>query len=206
MPPRSQLLQDRSLRSRAALVAAAEELWSDRAVHEVKVAEICEAAEVAKGLFYFYFEGREALAADLFAADADRVADAVDAAIAARATFDELLRTAVTTLVRRAQRRPRHVLAVAVPAWVGADLALDEGEDHHVPLATTFSSIVDAGRVRRRGSSSVADGVDSDEAGSLLADAAALAVHDWAISERRQPSLARRLSGRVDLIVRGIAS
>jgi len=204
MPPRSQLLQDRALRSRAALVGAAAELWEERVIDDVKVAEICATAGASKGLFYFYFDSREALAAELLADDADVVADAVDAAIDARATFDELLRTAVTTLGRRAQRRPRHVLAVAIPEWVRADLATDSQEGLHVPLADTFARVVEIGRTRRRGSSTVPESIDAAEAGHLLADAAVLAVHQWAVHDRRQPSLARRLSGRIDLVVHGI--
>jgi AcrR family transcriptional regulator len=205
VPPRSQLLQDRSLRSRAALVAAAEGLWDERSVPEVKVSEICDAAGASKGLFYFYFPTREALAADLFAADADAVADDVAAAMDGRATLDDLLRVAVTTLGRRAQRRPRHVLATAIPEWIRADLGDDDQDGLHSPLAHTFAAIVDAGRVRRRGVTAVGDAIDSVEAGRLLADAAALAVHEWAVSGRRQPSLARRLSTRMDLLVHGIA-
>jgi AcrR family transcriptional regulator len=204
MPPRSQLLQDRSLRSRSALVDAATELWRDRTVDDVKVAEICVAAGASKGLFYFYFDSRDALAAELLADDADVVADAVDVAIDARATFDELLRTAVTTLGRRAQRRPRHVLAVAIPEWVRADLAADSQGGLHVPLADTFARIVEFGRRPRRGSPTVPESVDASEAGQLLADAAVLAVHQWAVHDRRQPSLARRLSGRIDLVVHGL--
>ena len=205
VPPRTQLRQDRALRSRAALVDAAAELWRDRTVDEVKVAEICDAAQVSKGLFYFYFDSREALAADLFAADTDLVGDAVAEASDGRATFDDLLRTAVTTLGRRAQRRPRHVLGVAIPEWMRAGLATDDRGGLHTPLAGTFTTIVEVGRTRRRGSSQVRESVDAAEAGRLLADAVVLAVHDWAVSDRRQPSLAKRMSNRVDLLVAGIA-
>lgn len=199
MPSRSQLRQDRALRSRAALVAAATDLWEERPFEDVKVAEICSAAGASKGLFYFYFDSRESVAADLVCDDADRVAEAVDAELASRRSLDDVLRTAITTLGRRAQRRPQHVLSVAVPEWVRAGLATDGRDGQHVPLAVTFARIVESGLVSRR----VRTGVEPDVAGLLLADAAMLAVHEWAVSDKRQPSLARRLGTRVDLVRQG---
>lgn len=205
MPTRAQLLQDRSLRSRAALVDAATALWSERPVAEVKVAEICAAAGTSKGLFYFYFDSREALAAHLLADDADQVASAVETLVAegplpARTVLDDLLRVAVTTLGRRVQRRPRHVLVAGVPAWIAAGLAEHDPLDLHVPLSRTFGRVVQVAADRRQ----VRGDVDPHEAGLLLADASMLAVHEWAASPRRQPSLARRLSARTDLIRHGL--
>jgi AcrR family transcriptional regulator len=199
MPSRSQLVQDRALRSREALVLAATHLWEERSVEDVKVAEICAEAGISKGLFYFYFDSREALAADLVCDDADRVAEAVEVELASRHTLDDVLRTAITTLGRRARRRPPPVLSVAVPEWVRAGLASDDRDGLHVPLASTFARIVESGIAARR----VRAGVEPDVAGLLLADATMLAVHEWAISDKRQPSLARRLGTRVDLVRQG---
>jgi hypothetical protein len=81
---------------------------------------------------------------------------------------------------------------------VRAGLATDP-HGLHVPLASTFARIVESGIAARR----VRAGVEPDVAGLLLADATMLAVHEWAISDKRQPSLARRLGTRVDLVRQG---
>lgn len=51
--------------SRQRLLDAASELFSTHGFGPTRVADICEAAGVAKGLFYWYFPSKEALIADL---------------------------------------------------------------------------------------------------------------------------------------------
>jgi len=58
---KSKLQQKRSQLTRRALIDAAEELWRDDSFDTVPVEEICRAANVAKGTFYFYFPRKENL-------------------------------------------------------------------------------------------------------------------------------------------------
>ena len=56
---------DQGLERKQQLLDAAEALFASRGYGPTRIADICEAAGVAKGLFYWYFENKEALFAEL---------------------------------------------------------------------------------------------------------------------------------------------
>ena len=56
---------DQGLERKQQLLDAAETLFSSRGYGPTRIADICEAAGVAKGLFYWYFETKESLFAEL---------------------------------------------------------------------------------------------------------------------------------------------
>lgn len=58
-------LTDQGRERKAQLLEHAERLFSERGFAETRVVDICEAAGVAKGLFYWYFDSKEALFAEL---------------------------------------------------------------------------------------------------------------------------------------------
>lgn len=67
---------------RAELLAHAEELFLERGVAETRMVDIAEAAGVAKGLAYWYFDGKEALILAIALDVRDRLRDAQLDAIA----------------------------------------------------------------------------------------------------------------------------
>ena len=56
---------DQGLERKQQLLDAAETLFASRGYGPTRIADICEAAGVAKGLFYWYFETKESLFAEL---------------------------------------------------------------------------------------------------------------------------------------------
>jgi AcrR family transcriptional regulator len=58
---RARLQQDRSRATRRAIIATAEALWREHGFDAVSVEQVCQAADVAKGTFYFYFPRKEHL-------------------------------------------------------------------------------------------------------------------------------------------------
>lgn len=58
-------LTDQGKERKQQILDAAEELFADRGYAPTRIADICEAAGVAKGLFYWYFENKESLFAEL---------------------------------------------------------------------------------------------------------------------------------------------
>jgi AcrR family transcriptional regulator len=58
-------LTDQGLQRRQQLLDRAVELFAARGYADTRVVDICEAAGVAKGLFYWYFENKDALFADV---------------------------------------------------------------------------------------------------------------------------------------------
>ncbi|WP_195210324.1 TetR/AcrR family transcriptional regulator [Actinomarinicola tropica] len=197
---RSSLEQERSRRSRDALLDAAADLWADAEVDEVKVEDICAHAGVSKGLFYFYFGSKEELVVQLLAEDARLVADEVARGIEHDEPFADVLDAALAAVVRRAQRRPRHLLRQGTGELL-ADPATTAGDDDGSPLVATCVDLVAHGQARGE----VRDDADPQDAGALLATSILRAQLEWAGAERRQPSLARRLAARVDLVVHGLA-
>ena len=67
------------------LIEAAAELFADRGYDETRIVDIVERAGVAKGLFYWYFENKEALFRDLVEENRLRLRRAQAAAIDTRA-------------------------------------------------------------------------------------------------------------------------
>lgn len=189
------------MRSRQSLLDAAAELWADAEVDAVKVEQICEHAGVSKGLFYFYFESREHLLVELLRTDLAVVGEVVSAAIAADEPALDVLDAAIAGLSRRIQKRPRHLLARGLAEWHAvagrhSDLADDDG------LTPDLRALAAHGQARGE----IAGDWTDAEIAALLAAALLSASREWAASTTRQPSLVRRLTTRVDLVVRGAAA
>ncbi len=196
---RATLEQERSRRTKAALVAAAEELWGEHGVDAVTVAEVCRRAGVSKGLFYFYFASKEDLLVELLLADADEVAVAVGQAVEAGGTIDQVLQRGLAVMSRRAQRHPRHLLARGIAEWFAA-LERHAGiRIGHTPLQTTFA----AAFARAQETGEIGSDLSPDELGGLLEWALLRAELEWAMSTKRQPSLVKRLWSRAELVLRG---
>jgi AcrR family transcriptional regulator len=197
---RATLEQERSRRTKAALVEAAERLWGDHGVDAVTVARLCADAGVSKGLFYFYFASKEDLLVELLLDDADEVAVAVNRAVDADEPLDQVLQKGLAVMARKAQRHPRHLLARGIAEWFAA-LERHAGiRIGHTPLQTTFAAAFAHGRQRGEVGSGV---LSPDELGGLLEWALLRAELEWAMSTSRQPSLVKRLWSRAELILRG---
>ena len=63
--PVERQLTDQGRDRRQQLLDAAERLFAQRGFEQTRIADICEEAGVAKGLFYWYFDTKQALFADL---------------------------------------------------------------------------------------------------------------------------------------------
>lgn len=198
---RSSLSQERSVRSREALVEAATDLWSEEGFDAVKVEHICERAGLSKGLFYFYFGSKDDLLVELLLLDADEVAVAVRRAIDAGEPVESVVQKAVAVMVRRAQKRPQHLLARGVAEWFAALERHSAMTVGHEPLDATLAAAFAHGQARGE----VTDDYSADELGGVLAVALLRAELEWATSASRQPSLVKRLWGRAELILRGAA-
>lgn len=196
---RSTLVQERSRASRAALVDAAEALWADTDLDEVKVGDICDQAGVSKGLFYFYFQTKEDLAVEMLLADADAAAGAADAALATDIDAEAALDAAVAAFLRKAQKRPRQVLTAAALGWLGSSERHDPLADGHTPLSETFSLVAAHGQERDELDTAVA----AVEVGRALEWAVLGALLEWASAASRQPSLAKRVASRTSLVIHG---
>lgn len=71
----------RSIRTRLALLEAAQRLFAERSIEGVSIDDIAKEAEVAKGSLYNHFDSKEALADELFSLVRSHVAELLDAAV-----------------------------------------------------------------------------------------------------------------------------
>jgi len=71
-------LDPRRIRTRAALMEAAQKLFATRAIDAVSVEDITEAAIVAKGSFYNHFTDKNAIAEEIFSLIRDHAAKVLD--------------------------------------------------------------------------------------------------------------------------------
>jgi AcrR family transcriptional regulator len=197
---RSTLQQERSVNTRAALVDAGERLWSEYDIDSVTVSDLCTEAAVSKGLFYFYFATKEDLLIELLLTDADAATGAIESTIEANASVHQVIDKGVAALVRRTQRRPRHLLARAVAEWFAALERHGELTHGRTPLRESVAAAVRHGQDRGE-----LDTIhDADDIAGMLEWAVLQAALEWATATSRQPSLAKRVAIRTSVILRGV--
>ena len=104
--PQPQRIDRRRVRTRAALLRAGQQLFSERSVDGVSIDDIVAAAQVAKGSFYNHFPDKDALAQAL--ADQARASVETTAAIAGAGFADpaERVARALCVFVRQAVEHP----------------------------------------------------------------------------------------------------
>jgi AcrR family transcriptional regulator len=116
--PQTERVDRRRVRTRAALLRAGQQLFSERSVDGVSIDDIVAAADVAKGSFYNHFPDKEALAREL--------------SDAARASVEEMAATLSVGVDDPAERVARALCAFARnaaenPVGEGAMLRLFHG-------------------------------------------------------------------------------
>jgi AcrR family transcriptional regulator len=114
-PRRSILAQDRSRRTRNALIDAATVLWDERGYEAgfdaTTVEEIVRAAGVTKGTFYFHFANKVDILLEMNATTEEAMAEETLRSIEAGETLDVALGRAAAVLAEQSQQRPRAVFA-----------------------------------------------------------------------------------------------
>jgi AcrR family transcriptional regulator len=110
----SSLSQERSRRTRAKLVDIALGLWGERGFDDTSVDELCDAAGVAKGTFYFYFRAKEDLLIELGFGAAESMIVEVHRAIADDATTREVLARSFAELASAVAPTPNALLERSV--------------------------------------------------------------------------------------------
>jgi AcrR family transcriptional regulator len=114
-PRRSRLAQDRSRRTRDALVEAAFALWAERGfeagIETTTVEEIARAAGVTKGTFYFHFAQKVDVLLEIEVATDEAMAAEVVRALGAGDAVDEAVHRAFVVMAQRTEAVPRAAIA-----------------------------------------------------------------------------------------------
>jgi len=182
------LRESKKRRARAALLAAAVELFEERGFAATRIAEITDRAEVSHATFFNYFAGKDGLVSEWLSQRAD--------AVFARCADD-----ASSSPLRPAVRRNLREFSAAFeerPPWlqeawsrcrVGALIEAPRGAQALVELAQ------ERGDLRRD--------VSSAQLGGLLMVVLVGAVGEWLATEAREGPLQGHVLRAVDLVLDG---
>ncbi len=200
--PRVSLLQqDRSRETRRRLIEAADRLWREKGFDSTAVSEVCEAAGVSKGTFFYYFPRKEDLLIDLALATAERVWEQWEQLAEKDLSTRETLKILVNSIARRAQRTPRLLLARTIVELLGLagqwQSVRGERPDFHKIFAATFT------KGKRNGDVSRAH--DVDELASILTLTLLQGMLFWARGDNNE-SLHALLWRRTDTLLKGFLS
>jgi TetR/AcrR family transcriptional regulator, ethionamide resistance regulator len=126
-------LTDQGRERRQQLLDQAAVLFAERGYANTRVVDICQAAGVAKGLFYWYFENKEQLFAELVRSMRLALRRAQGAAIDLRADPLTRIRQGTEASVRfMAQHRAFFALLEVEERKAGLSAVLSEGTDVHL--------------------------------------------------------------------------
>ncbi len=150
VPRLSKLQQKRSRETRAKLISAAVDLWREHGFDETTVAEVCDAAGVSKGTFYFYFPRKEDLLLELAVTTSERTDAEVQRQLESAQPTAELVHDLIVTMAKRTQRTPRALLARTVQELLASvGQRWEDARGERSAFGQTFTRIFD--RAKQRG-------------------------------------------------------
>jgi len=200
-PRLSSLQQERSRQTRKKLVSAANRLWRAKGFNETTVRDICAAAGVAKGTFYFYFPHKEDLLLELGYATAERAAEEVTSDPDTAETTEDLMHTVVTGIARRVGRTPVKLVEQSIIELSRSFDRVAQVRSTRQDLQTTFTAIFERGQERGE----VATDHDAAELAAVLTAVILQGLLLWAQGDVAGRSLEAALWDRTLLVLRGAA-
>ncbi|HWP64483.1 MAG TPA: TetR/AcrR family transcriptional regulator [Candidatus Limnocylindria bacterium] len=93
----------RKQRTRREILSAAEKVLAEKGLHQVKIADIAEAADIGVGTVYLHFQTKEALTEAVVEDTVRRLKDTIDRARAGAASVVEQVRLSTQALCRFAE-------------------------------------------------------------------------------------------------------
>lgn len=136
---RATLQRARSQQTRRALVRSAVALWRVKGVDDTTVAEICTAAGVSKGLFYFYFQRKEDVLFELGVLSVESIARRIGELLADDG-YDvlDVIHESLVTMERDMRPNPPDLIARAVLEGYRRQPRPEDAADGGRPLTSTF--------------------------------------------------------------------
>lgn len=197
-PRRSILAQDRSRRTREALVDAALALWTERGFDagfdSTTVEEIARAAGVTKGTFYFHFARKVDVLLEMNTATDQAMAEAARDAVAAGAPVDVAVQRALAVQAERTERMPRAALAQILREYHNSPVLARERSEFRTLLPGLLRAARDRGELPA--------GADPERLANLIAALLLSASAAWA--EGRTARLGAELAYSADVLFAGV--
>jgi AcrR family transcriptional regulator len=144
-----------SRETKRALTRSAVALWRVQGYETTTIADICRAAGVSKGLFYFYFQRKEDLLYELGVLSTESLLREAEARSAAGATLHDILRAMLTAFERAMRPNPPELVVASLlegyrreeEARAGASLRIFDGVVAHAVATGELPASVDADRL-----------------------------------------------------------
>ena len=201
------LRQERSRATREQLVRTCLELWRERGFDETTVNDICDAAGVAKGTFYFHFPRKEDVLLELNLVAGERATADLDKLLAGDLTTADLLEKLLSSVAHRTERSPRPLVRRTVTeafAARGGPWEMTRGD--RPDFGTVFLRVFARGQARGE----IDAGYPPRELGALFGWTVMQTMVSWANGmwddDGRPASLARMLTRHARLFLHGAAA
>jgi AcrR family transcriptional regulator len=195
-------VQERSRDRQRHLTEIAMRLWSEQGFEETTVSELCAAAGVSKGSFYFYFRSKEALLLEVGLDLTDNMFDgSFDDSLIGQGV-DAMLDRVVVLLARRLSAIPRDLVARYLAEAHHHVSDWEEVRGDRRDVVSVLSPIF--GRAIRRGE--IVPGYGPVELGHVLGVSLNDAIMVWAQEKDGGLGLEELLRRRVRLLLGGVAA
>jgi AcrR family transcriptional regulator len=200
-PRRSGLVQERSRRTRRALVDAALAFWTERGfddgIDETTVEEIAQAAGVTKGTFYFHFAHKEDILLEIGWGTAEAMYKEATRYIADELTVDDAFDKLLTTLARWITAGPRVAVGRTLAEFYRRPLrGVDPGGAHY-GFQRSFTELF----VRAQEAGELPDQPNARELAEMLFSLTMGAINTWVLDE--DVDLAAELRSRGAVLIAG---
>ncbi|OHV21291.1 TetR family transcriptional regulator [Parafrankia soli] len=197
---RAGLLQERSRETRHRLVRAALHLWTERGfetgIEDTRVEEICQAAGVTKGTFYFHFAHKEDILLEMGAETATVLNESANRCVRSDRSLDDSLRTVLNAVARNIKGTP--------PAAVSRALA-EFRRPHRIHASYSgpaFSEAFEKLFAKAQEKGEVTQRVDPSEMAQILEALVVDCIMKW--SHGRLPKLNQALHLRAAIVTAGL--
>ncbi|WP_026310827.1 TetR/AcrR family transcriptional regulator [Parafrankia elaeagni] len=197
---RAGLLQERSRETRRRLVRSALHLWTERGfetgIEDTRVEEICQAAGVTKGTFYFHFAHKEDILLEMGVETATLLNDTADRCVRSDRSLDDSLRMMLNALARNIKGTP--------PAAVSRALA-EFRRPHRAPVSYQGPAFAEAfekvfAKAQKKGE--VTEEIEPGEMSQILEALVVDSIMEW--SHGRLGRLNQALYRRAAIVTAGL--
>jgi AcrR family transcriptional regulator len=200
-PRRSGLVQERSRRTRRALVDAALALWTERGfddgIDDTTVEEIAQAAGVTKGTFYFHFAHKEDILLEIGWGTSEAMYKEATKYLAdelpVEGAFDKLL----TTLARRITAGPRVAVGRTLAEFYRRPARGADPAGTHYGFQRSFGELF----LRAQESGQLPDQPPARQLAEMLFSLTMGAINTWVLDE--DVDLAAELRSRGAVLIAG---
>ncbi|MGE0880458.1 MAG: TetR/AcrR family transcriptional regulator [Acidimicrobiia bacterium] len=197
---RALLRQGRSRKTRDDIVRSAAHLWAKHGYDAISIADICEAAGVARTTYYFHFESKDELLGELTWLTARGVQAKLEQSLSEEGGLETRMAAFVDEVSRRVATAPKRLSAqVLMNAMPGVALL-----GHFPADRVDFGRMLTAVLRQAQTDGEVVADVDVAEIGAILGGMVMEGLLRWATGHTGKRTLDDVLRQRVDLVLDGI--